>query len=68
MMTDIEFMRVYNAATPKLRELSTSTIYSFSDLHAIKRGYNLTDFGVEEVINYACPRGISIFVVASHVR
>lgn len=52
---------LYNhpAASLGLQRLGMTTLWDFADLLQLKTTFNLTDHGVETIINYCAPIGVS---------
>jgi hypothetical protein len=57
------FGYLYNhpASSKTLRELAKTTMWSFNDLIQLKTRFNLTDYGVQGIIDYCAPIGVNPF-------
>lgn len=49
--------------TDALREMAKTTVYSLSDLLALKKNCNLTDYGVKTILEICSPLAISPYSI-----
>lgn len=61
---------LYNhpASSTRLKELARTTMWDFADLLQLKTDFNLTDHGVETIISYCAPIGVSPYAYLDAVQ
>jgi hypothetical protein len=63
-MMDLFSISHPNPVTERLVELSKKTPFPLLSLKAVKMTYRLTDYGVEEVIDFAGKNACDLFIAA----
>lgn len=66
--TQQQIIRVQGIVTPKVEYLAVITPWALNDLIYVKRTFNLTDLGLEEVALNSTAHGYSLELVAGLIR